>query len=157
MTAMRDNPTAISEGSTDAPVNQTGWHPYDMVNVGDGADGEFYDFSVDGTSAAISSPAFEDGYEYALVLEDFQIAAPSSSTLTIEGGHTGVTYRTLDTYATPGIGFVLNAVVTLRFARLPDGTTAGNKGVYSSFRVSSTSGSAAGKLYLLRRREFFSG
>ena len=66
MQAYRDNTAATAEGSTDAPVLSTGWHPYDMVTVGDGNDGAIYEFSVDGTVATITTPDFEDGYEYML-------------------------------------------------------------------------------------------
>lgn len=64
VTALRDNPIAISEGSSGAPVMVTGWHPYDKVTVGDGKTGVIYDFSVTGAQSSIVSPDFEDGYEY---------------------------------------------------------------------------------------------
>ena len=70
MQAYRDNVAATAEGSTDAPVLSTGWHPYDMVTVGDGSDGGIYDFSVEGTVTDITTPDFEDGYEYMLRFED---------------------------------------------------------------------------------------
>ena len=62
--ALRDNPAAIAEGATGAPVLSTGWHPYDMVNVGDGATGKFYDFAVNGAVTSITTPTFADGYDY---------------------------------------------------------------------------------------------
>lgn len=62
--ALRDNPIAIAAGDIDAPVSAYGWHPYDMVSVGDGATGVLYDFAVDGVQATITSPDLEDGYEY---------------------------------------------------------------------------------------------
>lgn len=64
ITALRDNPIAISEGSSGAPVLVTGWHPYNKVTVGDGTTGVIYDFSVTGAQTSIVSPDFEDGYEY---------------------------------------------------------------------------------------------
>lgn len=63
---LRDNPISAFEGSDGATIAATGWHPYDMVNVGDGADGLIYDFAVDGAVAAVETPLFEDGYEYML-------------------------------------------------------------------------------------------
>lgn len=66
--ALRDNPIAISEAATGAPVVVAGWHPYDMVKIGDGNDGVFYDFAVNGTQATITTPDFADGYEYAICL-----------------------------------------------------------------------------------------
>lgn len=74
MIAYRNNTRAAAEGSADAPVLSTGWHPYDMVDVGDGADGEIYDFSTDGTVSTITSPDFEDGYEYAFLFESISTA-----------------------------------------------------------------------------------
>jgi len=68
--ALANNPTAIAEGSTDAPINQASWHPYDAANVGDGADGVFYDHSVDGSVSSVETPDFEDGYEYRVVASD---------------------------------------------------------------------------------------
>jgi hypothetical protein len=65
----RDNPLAIAEGSTGAPYVAAGWHPYDGVSVGDGADGVIYDFSVDGAVASVESPAFADGYEYRFLFD----------------------------------------------------------------------------------------
>jgi len=66
--ALRDNVAAAAEAATGAPVVVAGWHPYDMVKIGDGNDGVFYDFAVDGTQATITTPDFADGYEYAICL-----------------------------------------------------------------------------------------
>jgi len=68
--ALRDNPVAIAEGAPGAPVVAAGWHPYNMINVGDGADGTFWDHSVDGNQRYVATPAFEDGYEYMVRVED---------------------------------------------------------------------------------------
>lgn len=62
--ALRNNPIATAEGATDAPYVAAGWHPYDGVTVGDGADGVIYDFAVDGAVSSIETPNFVDGYEY---------------------------------------------------------------------------------------------
>jgi hypothetical protein len=67
VTALRDNPSAVAEASTGAPVVFAGWHPYDKVSVGDGKTGLFYDHAVTGTVSSIVTPDFEDGYEYRLV------------------------------------------------------------------------------------------
>jgi len=64
MKALDANVDATAEGATDSPVNQTGWHPYNMVNVGDGNTGRFYDFATDGALATITTPTFADGYDY---------------------------------------------------------------------------------------------
>lgn len=49
------------------------WHPYDMEAVADGADGVIWDYSVDGATNSIETPTFEDGWEYALLFEDFVV------------------------------------------------------------------------------------
>lgn len=64
MTAMRDNPLSIQQVDSNAPLSPGVWHPYDMVNVGDGATGVIYDQTVDGNVNEVVSPDFEDLYEY---------------------------------------------------------------------------------------------
>lgn len=66
ITALRDNPLAIAEASSGAPINVSGWHPYDKVTVGDGKNGVVYDFSVSGALTNVETPNFVDGYEYRL-------------------------------------------------------------------------------------------
>jgi hypothetical protein len=60
----RDNPLAVAEADSTAPVNQGNWHPYNKVTNGDSNDGVFYDFAVSGALASVQSPIFADGYEY---------------------------------------------------------------------------------------------
>lgn len=67
---LRDNAIALVKGEANAPVNQAMWHPYDMVTIGDGADGVIFDHSADGTVASITTPDFEDGYEYRFIGRD---------------------------------------------------------------------------------------
>jgi hypothetical protein len=67
VTALRDNPVAVADASSGAPVVFAGWHPYDKVSVGDGKDGLIYDFAVDGVVASVITPDFVDGYEYRIV------------------------------------------------------------------------------------------
>lgn len=81
MTLMRDNPIAIAEGAAAAPVVAAGWHPYDLVNVADGADGVIYDFSVDGVVTSIETPDFEDGYEYRLWFVSVTTTTSADTTL----------------------------------------------------------------------------
>jgi len=64
VTALRDNPVAVADASSGAPVVFAGWHPYDKVSVGDGKDGLIYDFAVNGVVASVITPDFVDGYEY---------------------------------------------------------------------------------------------
>lgn len=64
---LRDNALAMNAQTSGAPVQAGVWHPYNMVTVGDGADGKFYDFDDDGVQASIETPNFEDGYEYRII------------------------------------------------------------------------------------------
>lgn len=66
--ALAENVVALAEGAPDAVVLRQGWHPYDMVDYGDGADGVIYDFAVDGAVASVTSPTFAAGFEYAFDL-----------------------------------------------------------------------------------------
>lgn len=76
----RDNPIAIAEGAAGAPYVAAGWHPYDGVTIGDGATGIIYDFAVHGAVASVTTPDFEDGYEYRL---DFDSVVCGGATLRI--------------------------------------------------------------------------
>jgi hypothetical protein len=67
VTALRDNPSAIAEASSGAPVMVSGWHPYDKVSIGDGKTGLIYDHAVTGTVANVVTPDFVDGYEYRIL------------------------------------------------------------------------------------------
>jgi hypothetical protein len=79
MEALADNPTAIAEGATDAPVVNAGWHPYDNIIMGDGNDGVFYDHSVDGNVSSVETPTFVDGYEYMVVITELSPTASAQS------------------------------------------------------------------------------
>jgi hypothetical protein len=67
VTALRDNPSAIAEASSGAPVMVSGWHPYDKVTIGDGKTGLIYDHAVTGTVPSVVTPDFVDGYEYRIL------------------------------------------------------------------------------------------
>lgn len=68
-------------GGVGAPVNRYGWHPYDMLNVGDGADGEIYDFATDGVQSTVTSPNFADDYEYRFIFEGVSVTGGISGDL----------------------------------------------------------------------------
>lgn len=184
MQSMRDNPIAISEGSTDAPVVASGWHPYDMVTVGDGNDGAIYDSAVDGSVATVATPSFEDGYEYAIVFE--ALGATSTNTINVRiyldvaagysawttvsaamnlglvaGRPTGILYLPMSR--------MLKHVHELRWevdlANQSTGSVSVAASVVTGARDhagglqirASGSNIAAGKIKLLRRREYFTG
>lgn len=67
VTALRDNPIATAEQASGSPVIVNGWHPVDKVSIGDGKQGLIYDVASNGTVADVVTPDFEDGYEYRLV------------------------------------------------------------------------------------------
>lgn len=67
VTALRDNPVAVADASSGAPVVFAGWHPYDKVSVGDGKNGLIYDFAINGGLAEVVTPDFVNGYEYRIV------------------------------------------------------------------------------------------
>lgn len=67
VTALRDNPSAMAETSSGAPVVFAGWHPVDKVTVGDGKTGLIYDYDVNGVVAEVVCPDFQDGYEYRVI------------------------------------------------------------------------------------------
>jgi len=69
VTALRDNPIAIAEAASGAPIVAAGWHPVTKVTVGDGEDGIIYDSAIDGTVSSVVTPDFEDGYEYRIVAD----------------------------------------------------------------------------------------
>jgi hypothetical protein len=70
VTALRDNPSAVAESSSGAPVMVSGWHPVDKVSIGDSKTGLIYDHAVTGTVASVVTPDFVDGYEYRIVALD---------------------------------------------------------------------------------------
>lgn len=84
LTKVRDNPIAISEGSANSPVLSVGWHPYDMVTVGDGNDGTIYDFAVDGAVASVETPNFADGYEYLIFMDGISHSSGAAQNLQLD-------------------------------------------------------------------------
>lgn len=61
-----ENPVAIAESAPGSPVNQAHWHPYNMVNIGDGANGRFYNNTSE-IEVAVPFGLFENGYEYRIL------------------------------------------------------------------------------------------
>lgn len=81
--ALRDNPLAIAEATSGAPVVAAGWHPYNKVTVGDSNTGLIYSFAANGSLATVTSPDFVDGYEYAFLLNHISANSGSSNTMRI--------------------------------------------------------------------------
>lgn len=81
MKALDMNVDATAEGATGAPVLSATWHPFDMINVGDGATGLLYDRAVDAAAPTVTTPTFEDGYDYLIRL--IGLAASSTAAFQI--------------------------------------------------------------------------
>lgn len=178
VTALRDNPVAIAESSTGAPVVASTWHPYNKVTVGDGQTGLIYDFSINGTVANVITPDFEDGYEYRIIMHELSSNSASTVRLDVEAFFSvDAVYRRLiysgDSAASTRYGgdvwFSLPRVSKLNqsiygdlFANntyamgydLPYDTTMQK---LSRARIKFTTGSIInGRIWFLRRREYIS-
>lgn len=84
VTALRDNPSALAEAASGAPVMVSGWHPVDKVTIGDGKTGVIYNFATNGVVADVVTPDFEDGYEYRVVAVALSHNSGSSQALRME-------------------------------------------------------------------------
>lgn len=175
VTALRDNPIALAEAASGAPVVFAGWHPYNKVTVGDGATGKFYDFAIHGLQTSFDTPDFEDGYEYRIVARNMSHSSGSSQTLNLEflddslqsqpgSGVTGSLSSGSSQFwidaqiFTPRIGaqqvpvlFLGNGVTTPFFS-----ISAGGDDILRG-RIEFSAGSIdGGQMYLLRRKEYIS-
>lgn len=181
VTALRDNPAAMAETATGAPVIAAGWHPVDKVTVGDGKTGLIYDFAVNGTVTSVVTPDFADGWEYRIVAVDISASVVSAVRLNLDGYfQTSATYRRLrytgESAGSNSFGYDLE-INTPRIAKvthLASGPayingqismetfdnaafTSGTSQKLLRVRVGFTLGDVAGgKVYLFRRREYAS-
>lgn len=96
VTALRDNPSAIAEASSGAPVMVSGWHPHDKLTIDDGKTGLIYDFAVTGTVSSFVTPDFVDGYEYRVIAHLMESDAGATVRLNLEAFfETDAAYRRL--------------------------------------------------------------
>jgi hypothetical protein len=184
VTALRDNPSAIAEASSGAPVMVSGWHPHDKVTIGDGKTGLIYDFAVNGVQSSVVTPNFVDGYEYRIVAHGLQ---HNSGTQGLNISFYLETDARLDQVeqisdqpTTTAFGFDMEMLLpripkVTHIARISAyvgsnisslstiGTTDSTvqKVLYVSIRFRSSGGSfgagiAAGKVWMFRRREYAS-
>lgn len=182
VTALRDNPSAVAESSSGAPVMVSGWHPVDKVSISDGKTGLIYDHAVTGTVASVVTPDFVDGYEYRIVALDMSHNDTlNARRLQIEAfKETDAIYRLVQQSDDGGssaafglhVEFYLPRIAsTAHFALMlayRDGSYSGSMALSSAMsdppaqkilraRVSFTSGSIdGGKVWLFRRREYAS-
>lgn len=178
VTALRDNPVAIAEAATGAPVVQAGWHPYDKVTVGDGKTGLIYDFAVNGAQVNVTTPDFEDGYEYRIIGHMLVSSTSTNVRLNINGYfETDAVYRRLS-YGPDGNGtnrFACDVVIPIPRVSKQIHMVLGNMAVNNAVamtsdvpsdstiqkilraRVNFTFGSISnGKIWFLRRRDYIS-
>jgi hypothetical protein len=178
VTALRDNPSAIAEAASGAPIVVSGWHPIDKVTIGDGKTGLIYDWAINGTVANVTTPDFEDGWEYRIVghmlTSSFlgTVRLQVSAFFEIDAVYRRLAFGTdtannasfgcdvvipmprLATQVHPVLGdmFVNNAVA-MAFDAPYDATIQ----KLTRARISFTSGNInSGKVYLFRRREYAS-
>lgn len=125
MQAYRDNTAATAEGSTNAPVLSSAWHPADMVLEGDGNDGEEWSFATDGavSNLVINLAA---GYEYMIFFNDVETTATGNWTIEFykvtDAAYTSAanfTQGTGGTPAGPGASTTYQGLLYLPFVVLP--------------------------------------
>jgi hypothetical protein len=181
VTAFRDNPLAIAESSSGAPVVFAGWHPVDKVTIGDGKTGLIYDHSVTGNVANVTTANFEDGYEYRIFVTDMshnnasnqrlqlqaymQTAAAYITAIETDAGGSGAQFGLHAEFFLPRVVSRSHFILTMRnvngvFSPNIDTaaatyTTTAQK--ILNARISFAAGSIdGGKVYLFRRREYAS-
>ena len=184
VTALRDNVPATAEGASGAPVLSAAWHPYNMVNVGDGATGLIYDQAIDGTVASVITPDFVNGYEYMIRFDGVSLSAAAAfrvdlykevdaayQALTVSGNSTDtVGYSGLLRVVFPRIAKRAHIVTwetsLSRDSDASDLVVAGTSFVMADItlqtllraRIQGASGNIdLGKIYFYRRREFITG
>lgn len=177
VTALRDNPSALAESASGAPVVASTWHPYNKVSVGDGQTGLIYDFAVNGVQASVVTPDFEDGYEYRLIGVDLshnslsdktlwvrlylETAAVYDTTITL-GNNSNAANFSVDvliniprisarTHTIPYIGVVNGSASNTSTAVVYNATAQKLLRAQVRFDTDSIDG---GKIYFLRRREY---
>jgi len=174
--AFRDNPVAITEAASGAPVIQQAWHPYNKVTNGDANTGRIYDAAIDGAVANLVTPDFVDGFEYRLIFYRMGHSSGGSQDLQFE-----IYAETSAAYASPAIELEASVAATTgraggmldlpvarssvqnQFYDIHAGFSAvsGNHEFVSTaqkvtkVRVSFSSGNiSAGKIWLYRRQAF---
>lgn len=181
VTALRDNPTALAETASGAPVVFAGWHPYDKVTVGDGKTGLIYDHAVNGTVASVITPDFVDGYEYRVIATAIECNSGSNTELELDGFYETDSFYKRIRYSNEGVGTshyfgcdleilvprIPNVVHLVKGLIYRDGSiSSGNLDSDSyelpaqkllrarvAFKLGSISG---GKIWMFRRREYAS-
>lgn len=185
--AMYQNFFALASGASNAPPIQSAWHPYNMAVVGDGNDGLIYDHAVDGALSQIETPVFEPGYEYMVRFEAISGSSNSTLLVACRNASSGIyetpTGLTIIVNSTENIYGMFRVVLPsvpqrgmqgIWEVRAIDNNGVGNDVSSGAANIRIVGGSSvltvdrmrfsraagnfdAGKLYLLRRREYVSG
>lgn len=175
-----ENPEAIAEGASGAPILSAAWHGYNAVNVGDGNSGLFYNAT---SLATVETPNFSDGFEYRILGRGITFTPVSGTTMVVEyliGG----AWETIYTSTNSGVGpldfdlwlrvprrsarrFLIDYSVAFASTGSSWGPTNGiqengvasiadnNEAVVARARFGFTSRTVnGGQAYLLRRKEF---
>lgn len=79
--ALQKNHIAQFEGDGNAPVNAWAWHPFNKLINNDANTGRIWSFPVNGAVAAVTTPDFENGWEYALLID--QVRATGAGVLRV--------------------------------------------------------------------------
>ena len=95
-----ENPTALAEGASGAPVLSTGWHSYNRTNVGDSGTGVYYSFATDGAVATAETPNFENNYEYRLLGVNLGISANATASTWVVDALVGGSWVNIATTST---------------------------------------------------------
>jgi hypothetical protein len=174
MTALRDNPASIAAAENGAPVVFAGWHPPAKVSIGDGEDGLEYSHAINGTQAIWTLPDFQDGYEYRIICRDMSHNSGSNQTLQVgfyDNSDSFLSGCQSGSYNAATIDFRLDVQVML--PRVPadetDVLVLGKGVTVTSFGINMFGGKIqrakvffsggsidAGKIWMLRRREYIS-
>jgi hypothetical protein len=174
VTALRDNPGAMAAAENGAPVIFAGWHPPAKVSIGDGEDGLEYSHAINGTQATVTLPDFEDGYEYRIICRDMSHNHGSNASLQV--GFYNAADSLLDgcqtgSYSAAQTDFRIDVQVMLPRVPAEDtdvlvlgkGVTISSFGIFMNnakiqrAKVFFSGGSIdAGKIWMLRRREYIS-
>jgi len=175
----RDNPIAMAEGNSSAPVLASAWHPYNKVTNGDANTGRFYNFATDGAVASVTSPTFVDGYEYQVAVSNLRHSSGAAADFQINlyretsAAYAGAISVITGTTAGNGVyGHIdLHACRADRRHQIAEIVAASNTGPSSPIvRIDMTSAQkvgnirilfngtniTAGELFLLRRKAYYS-
>ena len=66
----RDNILVVNQPVDGMPVPWNSWHPYNMIEVGDGNDGTIYDQSVDGKVSFVTVTDLPENHEFQIICLD---------------------------------------------------------------------------------------